>query len=500
MPITPTAEQSAILSATTGSPASLMISAYAGTAKTTTIELLSEHLPPTNPTLALAFNVKIKEELERRLPKWVTVKTMNGLGHQAWGKALGKRLTLEAQKLGKLITQMGKDLKLDLSREAWNDTRLLVSAARAAGIVPSKFPQRGLTPDTEASWLELAEEHDVDANPQVLRFAQEVLVASCKQAFQGVIDFDDQIYMSVCFNGVFPRFHTVLVDEAQDLSLANHLMVQKVRPERLIVCGDPKQSLYAFRGAASDSMGKMRALAQDWIDLPLTLTFRCPREVVARQQTHAPGYRAADSNAQGTIQDLRGNPWSVRNLPISGSTAILCRNNAPLVKLAFKCLRQGHAIAMLGRDLGSGLVKTVEKLPGLHDGSPITEVLATLTAWFESERDKLLASGKDAKVEKISDRYESILAIAESPTVTNRENLISAIKTLFAKENGRLVFSSVHRAKGLEWDVVVHLDPWRIPSRFATSESALAQEDNIRYVAETRTKHTLVLADLEDFT
>jgi len=499
MPLTPTAEQSAILNATRDSGASLMISAYAGTAKTTTIEMLSAHLPATNPTLALAFNVKIKEELERRLPKHITVKTMNGLGHQAWGKALGKRLTLETQKLGKLITQSAKDAKLELSREAWNDVRVLVSAARSAGIVPSKFPQRGITPDTKESWADLAEDYDVTLTPALLRFAQEVLVASCKQAFQGIIDFDDQIYMSVCFNGVFPRFHTVLVDEAQDLSLANHLMVQKVRPERLIVCGDPKQSLYAFRGAASDSMGKMRSLAQEWIDLPLTLTFRCPRAVVARQQQHAPGYRAAETNAKGSILDLQGNPWSIKDLPISGSTAILCRNNAPLVKLAFKCLRQGHAISMLGRDLGSGLVKTVEKLPGLSASSPITEVFRTLTTWFESERGKLLASGKEAKVEKLSDRYESILAIAENPSITTQDELVSAIKTLFSKENGRLVFSSVHRAKGLEWDVVMHLDPWRVPSRFAKSPEAITQEDNIRYVCETRAKHTLMLANLEDF-
>lgn len=106
MALTPTPEQQAILEAAS-LPASLMISAFAGTAKTTTLELLAPRLAAPS-ILALAFNVKIKDELEKRLPKHFTVKTMNGLGHGAWGKATGKRLTLDTSKLGKAITQEAK--------------------------------------------------------------------------------------------------------------------------------------------------------------------------------------------------------------------------------------------------------------------------------------------------------------------------------------------------------------------------------------------------------
>jgi hypothetical protein len=47
--------------------------------------------------------------------------------------------------------------------------------------------------------------------------------------------------------------------------------------------------------------------------------------------------------------------------------------------------------------------------------------------------------------------------------------------------------------------VVVHLDPWRIPSKWAKSEAARIQEANLRYVIETRPKKALVLANIEDF-
>lgn len=489
--LTPTAEQSAIISATRDSAASLMISAYAGTAKTTTLEMLAQELPPGNATLALAFNVKIKKELESRLPKHITVKTMNGLGHSAWGRAISRKLTLETNKLGNALNAQAKEMGEKLSRDDWSDARTLIVAARHAGISPKGTPGRSLLPDAEETWRDLADECDV--SPDFIPLARRVLSTMVKQSYQGLIDFDDQIYMSALYGGRFDQYHTVLVDEAQDLSLMNHLMVGKCRPARLIVCGDPKQSLYAFRGAATDSMGKMRNLMPDWIDLPLTLTFRCPKAVVARQQSHAPGYRAAESNAEGEVLDWRGSEWT----PPHGRVAVLCRNNAPLVSCAFKLLRQGISVSMLGRDLGKGLIKMLKDLK-LPDNTPLHTTLESLTNWYESQRQLLLATGKDSKLSRLSDRYESIIAIAEPLSSGTLSDLSSAITKLFFAENGRVEFASIHRAKGLEWDAVVHLDPFLLPSKFATTPEALAQEDNALYVCETRTKNILILANSKE--
>ena len=48
---------------------------------------------------------------------------------------------------------------------------------------------------------------------------------------------------------------------------------------------------------------------------------------------------------------------------------------------------------------------------------------------------------------------------------------------------------SGHKSKGLEFDIVFHLDPWRI--RTNLEGEALAQELNCRYVIETRPKQEL---------
>lgn len=519
MTFSPTEEQSAIIQAAGQSSASLMISAYAGTAKTTTIELLAKHLSSPY-ILALAFNVKIKEELVKRLPPTITVKTLNGLGHSAWAKATGKKLQLETGKVGKMIGPMAKANNIALDKKAWAEVKDLVEAARTAGLVPNFFSHvRSHIPDEKASWEDLCEANDIPFSPAIADLARGVLIESIKQAYNGIIDFSDQIYMSVCFGGVFQKYHTIIVDEAQDLSLMNHLMLQKSLPSRLIICGDPKQSLYAFRGAATNSMEKIRALRPDWIDLPLTITFRCPKTIVARQQAHAPGYRAADTAPAGQVIDWQEESalpqkspspsWGVADifttlgLPdksalLPKSLSILCRNNAPLISLAFKLIRRNLGISFLGRDLGKGLTLLIKKISP-QETTPIEKVIEGLAGWKDREISILSANGNESGKEKIYDKYESIMAVVQSTSSVNQKELCSAIDALFSKENGLVELATAHRAKGLEWEHVVHLDPWRIPSKWAKSQEALLQESNAQYVLETRAKRTLFLANLEHF-
>ncbi len=62
----PTPEQLSIVQSIRTSPSSLMILAYAGTAKTTTLQLAAPGIRV--PALALAFNKKIADDIRPRLP------------------------------------------------------------------------------------------------------------------------------------------------------------------------------------------------------------------------------------------------------------------------------------------------------------------------------------------------------------------------------------------------------------------------------------------------
>ena len=70
--------------------------------------------------------------------------------------------------------------------------------------------------------------------------------------------------------------------------------------------------------------------------------------------------------------------------------------------------------------------------------------------------------------------------------------LIKNIKTIFGdKEKNSVIFSTVHKAKGLEADNVWILSPEKMPHPMAKSAADREQERNICYVAITRAKKNL---------
>lgn len=74
---------------------------------------------------------------------------------------------------------------------------------------------------------------------------------------------------------------------------------------------------------------------------------------------------------------------------------------------------------------------------------------------------------------------------------------------MFSKDSLRITLATGHKAKGLEWPTVIHLDPWRVPSKYAKQALSeghtipMEQDLNLRYVIETRTMQKLILGDLE---
>lgn len=510
----PTEEQEAIIQGASG-PSPMMITAYAGCAKSSSLEMAAPRVRTA--ALALAFNKKIADELKGRLPGQFQVKTLNGLGHGALlrGPLTGRRLQLDDRKLGKVVSAAARDLKVELAGDQWDQTRTLVTKAMQAGVVPGNQGQ-GLQEDAPGIWRSLADECGVDESETELlvELARNALAANNDLTRSGVISFDDQVYASVCLGGRFVRYPVVFVDEAQDLSPLNHEMLRRSLAQggKLVAVGDPKQAIYAWRGADARSMETLRGLTGGWKDYGLTMTFRCPRVVVVRQQKHAPGFRTGPGAPEGQFVRLGGLqggpglepiPWTwfqVQKLVSNRSLAVLCRNNAPLFKLAFRLLRRSIPVVMLGRDIGRGLVTLARKL-GSADMSAQRFALA-LAEWRERESSIAEASGKTAKAEGVHDRAECLLAVLEGTQAKDVGQLVRQLETLFAREEATVTLSSIHKAKGLEWDCVLHLDPWRPGACRKRAEktedwASAEQEENLEYVAETRTRGLLVEADLE---
>jgi DNA helicase-2/ATP-dependent DNA helicase PcrA len=504
---TPTDEQLAICDALGNRDSgNLMCKAFAGTGKSSTIALAAPRW--RSPGIAVGFNKTTAETLKRILPSHFEAKSFNGLGHGVVARALGKKLTLEEQKLGKLIKEVAKGARMVLTGDQWAFVRNSVVKAMLLGVVPGNLGEP-LTPDSPELWLDLASDAGADEEEleQVAGLAKEVLIRNNELTDQGIISFDDQVYYSAVLAppSAWNKFPLVIGDEWQDANPLNHRQIARMCGvnTRLMLVGDPLQSIYAFRGSDPASMETSRSLRSQWTDLPLTMTFRCPKMVVRRQQRHAMGFRAWEGNSEGSFTTL-GNDlgeWSWEDLPTEEPIAVICRNNAPLLSLAFKLIRKGIGVQMLGRDLGKGLVQLATKLSEKDDNLAIFEFCRRVDDWRTREIQLALANDRPGHVDSISDRAECLIASASASECTNVGGLKAMLLRLFEARSGIVTLSTIHQAKGKEWFNVVHLDPFRVPNKRAREAGGmvLQQELNALYVVETRTRNRLFNANMEDF-
>jgi superfamily I DNA/RNA helicase len=283
----------------------------------------------------------------------------------------------------------------------------------------------------------------------------------------------------------------VKVDEAQDLNPLQHVMVSKlIGPDtQLIAVGDPWQSIYAFRGADTRSMRLLKEQF-DMHEMTLSVSFRCPISVVENAHWRVPHMKWPSWAIAGRVETLE--EWSADAIP--DNSAIICRNNAPLLRCALSLLRSGRGVHLVGTDLGPQLVKALKKLggPAAHCdlNMPQQQVYDAIDLW-ENEK---LAKARDSGA--VADRAECLRVFAGFGDTLGKA--ISYCEALFAAK-GPIQLLSGHKAKGLEWDTVYHLDPHRIPSPWSKEGEALEQEKNVRYVIETRAKVALYFVKMDGF-
>ena len=508
-----TEEQQRIISAASAKTGSALVQAGAGCAKTSTGKTAMQRIKV--PGLALAFNRKIADDLAKAMPRSFDARSFNALGHRAWAGALKTQPKLDDRKLGRIITQLAKGYKIELDSSQWSGAKRMVSLAQAAGLVPEsdRDGDQSLVPDSRDQWEELGFQAglSLDDCKMLWELGRSALVENIKMARAGVISFDDQIYCSSMLGGKFPKYPVIFVDEAQDLSPLNIKMLGQCMAQhaRVFAVGDENQAIYAWRGASGTSMQDVRGLpAQNWSDYPLMTTFRCPKEVVKRQLWHVPEFRAWDESPDGLVVEWdEGWSWSqLQELIPQGAKeiAVICRNNAPIMSLALKLLRQGIGCFMLGRALGKGLIALAKKIIA-SDDTPRDKCRGLIETWMVNEQSLAMANDREDRCETISDQGEALLAVLEGAECDDARGLQSVLFRVFARESGQVCLSTIHRAKGLEWPLVMVLDSWRIPGKWAKKAAKagntvpLQQEWNLKYVAETRAQQTLVLASLEGF-
>lgn len=465
----PTAEQDHILEQARGSTDNLLINALAGCGKTSTLEMI-EHAVSTRPILYLCFNKKIAEEAKSRMLSTTTVRTFNSLGHRIWAAAYAKPLNLDPRKSQTILRGIIDETPKKAQGPLWDCYWSVIGGvglAKSLGYVPEgKYPNARRLIGASGFHSALDESPD-DLTADLI---DAVLTRSIAAAYAGNIDYNDQIYMPALFGGTYPRFPLVLVDEAQDLNPVNHVMLEKLCKYRVMAVGDRFQSIYGFRGAVQSGMDVIKEKFQA-SDCALSTSFRCPQAIVENARWRVPhfnwikegGYVEVMSNLHGS--DMH--PDSV----------ILCRNNAPLLALAFRLLANGQSVSVAGSDIGPKLIAQMKKL-GPEDLAQAS-VLSVIDDWLTEKLAKESATASDtAACMKVFASHGTDLGQA-----------IRYAEHLFA-QRGTIRLMTIHKSKGLEFSRIYHLD------------SFLCRDDeqdlNVKYVADTRSKDKLFYINSRD--
>lgn len=454
--------------------------AVAGSGKTTTVvEALKKCY---GDTIFLAFNKAIATELKDR---GVNAKTFHALCLPAVVNAKKGR-KIEGGKTGMVIRETLSQEQRDLYG---GFIPKLVGLAKQSGI-------DCLIANTPEHWMQIVEHHDLELDHDdadmatAITLSQQILADS--NAHPTLIDYDDMLYLAVKEGLTLPKFQFIFVDEAQDTNAIQRAILKKMHRKygtRLFAVGDPAQAIYGFRGADSNSMNLIRDEFK-CEEMPLTVSYRCSKKIVEFAQQWVGHITATDTAPDGEVLNF-GQEWKSEQM--NAADIVVCRTTRPLIALGYKMLRDRKPFYIMGRDIGQGLRKLVEK----QKAKGIDQLLAKLSTWHAREVEKAVVKDQEAKVEALNDKYESLIYLIEHLPETERTvpALCNVIDSLFAEKSNATILCTIHKSKGLEADVVWWLNASQCPSQWAKKEWQQQQEINLCYVATTRAKTRLVLIE-----
>lgn len=480
-----TEEQLAIYDCVRYDDCHMLIRARAGSGKTTTLVNISNLIPQNASATFLAFNKHIQKELKEkqiqgRIQSKIFIYTSHGLGWSAI-KRKYKDCELDEFKVDKVLARQMK--KWDMSQvnnvvEYVSNMKKMIDLIRLT-----------LTFD-KMKVIDLADKHDMKFDLEDTGRAFMILEEMLND--KKTVDFVDQVYLPVVDKKIwmFPQDY-VLVDEAQDLSKAQHEMIKKLlkwdkatnKPTtRVIYCGDDLQSIYGFTGADTSSFDSLTRLPNMKI-FPLTTTFRCAKNIVLEANKIVPDIRPMENAPDGIVRT-----GSAIEEAEEGDF-ILARKTLPLIRLFFNFLVLKKKATIKGSDFGINLIHMTDGANSLAQlGAQLTNNLTT----FREKLQKVGVFNVDEHTGYVmlNDKTEVLKFLMKM--VNSVDELKQVITGIFRDniEDG-IVLSTVHKAKGLEANRVFIVRPDEIP--LGVSKGWMYQQEmNLKYIAITRAKRELV--------
>jgi ATP-dependent DNA helicase UvrD/PcrA len=451
----------------------IIVEAYAGASKTTSIIESFRYVPKHCNIIALAFNKRIQEELQARAPSYALAKTFHSISLMAIKKKFGN-VEIDEHKVFNLVKdQFDKGTEYDLLSNVCD------------AIAFCKYTLS----DTPDQVSDLIDRFDIDLceMPREEFISTVIKVLGYDKSLTTKIDFNDMIWFPYVHNLHLGTYQMVFLDERQDMNRAQFVIAKKLcdpNGGRIIAVGDEFQNLYSWLGSDNTIIDELKK-HPNTKTLPLPISYRCPKKVIELVQKWVPDIICPDTAIEGEINDISLNELYKQVKP---GCFVLSRTNAPLIKICFSLIRLGIKANIRGRDVGKQLNYLIKK----SKKKGVSAFLKWLDNWKDAEVEKLVA--KNIKIDSVMDRYECLVNLCDE--FGTLEEVSQKIKELFndTDEKSVIILSTVHRAKGLERDEVFVLR-WTFRVWFDQMEwfDKPNEEGNIAYVACSRSRKKLFI-------
>lgn len=514
-------QQDVVFNHTENGTGHAIVIAVAGSGKTTTlIECFKRIVKKGQKVVFLAFNNKIAKEIRDKVAAASLTANVKISTFHAYGMGLWMRANAGCKVEGDREGNAGYwkfDRIMDELQAVHGEMPFMYKAfvRRAKDLARQSLFGFEINLMDKEAWLQLVDRFDLDE--EIAEVAEEdgVMLSTSElqdhvyqainwtvrvirkgiELAREVIDFEDMIYMPLVAQINIQQQDWVLVDEAQDTNPSRRAFVSKIlKPTgRSIWVGDPAQAIYGFTGADSKSLDIIKERFGA-IELPLTVSYRCPKSVVRLAKTWVNHIEAHPDAPEGDA----GRTIPVEELlkeNLKDKDVILCRNNRPIVELALALIRKSIPCHVEGKDIAEGLRKLVRRWKTVRN---LDQLRSRLEHYRDREVQKAMARGKEKKAENIADQADTLLAIiADQPRGTTLDVLEARIEDMFFDSEKQvrptLILSSIHKAKGREWERVYWYGKSAFqPSKYARQAWQMEQENNLMYVAATRSKSVLV--------
>jgi len=421
--------------------------------------------------------------------------------------------------------------------------RLLAEAASKSGMATNAAVIRDLASDIEWSKVSELAARDLLTDPRAATRQWSMDLADVMKIYaaydelksgRALLDFEDVLLVTVgalqtrpdILDEVHSAYRWFTVDEFQDVNPLQHRLLTLWRGDRDEVCavGDVSQTIYSFTGASADYLVNFRTEFPDATEVRLVNCYRCTPEIVSKAnavivQAHSraavtlrsmrePGVEPTVQSYPDEVAEATAVAESIsthlRNGISARDIAVLFRMNAQSADLEAALSARGIAVVMRGAERffdRPEVREGVTRIRGAARAGGATGVLG------DEVRGILGAAGWAAERPQgsgaVRERWESLAALVTLADENPQWDLPAFVTELDHRSEAQhapaadaVTLSSLHSAKGLEWQVVfiVGCSDGLLPLSNADSPEEIEEERRLLYVGMTRAKSYLHLS------